>query len=324
MRVLVTGGKGFVGRAIVQALSGCDIETVILDKPPAPNGLSSEAFWGADITNTAEIDAISELGDIDTVIHSAGLAHQFGQVTKEKFWEVNVEGTANIARLAVRLHARRFILISSVSVYGKVKPGQSNRSEVSDCEPEGFYAQSKYESESAAGGICEKSGIDLTVLRLATVIGEGDGGNVSRLIKAIDRKRFYWIGKGENRKSLVYKEDVARACLSVLTSERYGGGTYNVSAPAEPMKNIVSFIERALGKKVLPLRIPARALKLVFGINSRSLGIGRVTRLSETVEKWLSDETVTSERFKADYGFEPETGIEEAISREVDWYLANK
>jgi UDP-glucose 4-epimerase len=324
MRVLVTGAKGFVGKAIISALSQSRIEFVILDLPPAPADVLPEHFFGVDITNVEELEDLSNIGEIDAVIHAAGLAHQFGVVTREKFRRVNVDGTENAAKLAARLNAEKFILISSVSVYGKVGQDGSERSETSACHPEGLYAESKYESENAARKVCEKHGIDLTILRLATVIGEGDAGNVSRLIKAVDKRKFYWIGRGENRKSLVYKGDAARACLAVLTGKQPGGATYNISARPETMKNIVSYIEQALGKRVLPMGIPPGFLKLVFVFNAKTLGVGRITRLGETVEKWLSDETFSAERFKADYAFEPETAIEEAIKREAAWYLANK
>jgi nucleoside-diphosphate-sugar epimerase len=324
MRVLVTGAKGFVGKAIISALSQNRIEIVMLDLPPAPSDVSAEHFFGVDITNPGDIEELSNIGGIDAVIHAAGLAHQFGAVTREKFWRVNVVGTVNAVKLAARLNAKRFVLISSVSVYGKAGRGGSERSETSACRPEGLYAESKYESENAAREVCEKHGIDLTILRLATVIGEGDAGNVSRLVRAVDKRKFYWIGKGENRKSLVYKGDVARACLAVLTGQHPVGATYNISGRSETMKNIVSYIEQALGKKVLPIGIPVSFLKVAFGINSRTLAVGTISRLGETVEKWLSDETFSAERFKADYSFEPETTIEEAIKREVAWYLANK
>jgi nucleoside-diphosphate-sugar epimerase len=324
MRVLVTGAKGFVGKAIISALSHSCIEIGMLDLPPSPADVPPEHFFGVDITNAGALEDLSNIGGIDAVIHAAGLAHQFGVVTREKFWRVNVEGTRNAAGLAARLNAKRFVLISSVSVYGKAGPEGSERSETSPCHPEGFYAESKYESENAAREVCEKKGIDLTILRLATVIGEGDAGNVSRLIKAVDKRKFYWIGRGENRKSLVYKGDVARACLAVLTGKQTGGGTYNISARPESMKNIVSYIEQALGKKVVPIGIPPGFLKLAFGVNSKTLGVGKISRLEETVDKWLSDEIFSAERFKADYAFRPETAIEEAIKREVAWYLANK
>lgn len=324
MRVLVTGANGFVGRAVVEALSGNGIDLVMLDLPQAAGSAQSKDFFGVDITKFEELGKLPEIGKVDAVIHAAGLAHQFGVVGRETFWKVNVNGTENIARLAARLSARRFILISSVSVYGKAGEKDAYTTEDSACDPEGFYAESKYESENAAREICEKNNIDLVVLRLATVIGEGDRGNVSRLIRAVDGRKFYWIGKGENRKSLLYKGDVAGACLAVLSAGAGGSGTYNVSARPETMKDIVSYIEQALGKRAPAAAIPPGLLKLVFNLNSKTLGIETISRRGRTVEKWLSDETFSAERFKADYAFEPETTVEEAIKREVAWYLKSK
>ena len=62
----------------------------------------------------------------------------------------------------------------------------------------------------------------LTILRLATLYGEGDPGNVGRLMRKLDRGRFLWIGDGSNRKSLLYKGDAARACMAV--AERPASG----------------------------------------------------------------------------------------------------
>ena len=55
----------------------------------------------------------------------------------------------------------------------------------------------------------------LTILRLATLYGEGDPGNVGRLMRTLDRGRFLWIGDGSNRESLLYRGDAARACMAV-------------------------------------------------------------------------------------------------------------
>lgn len=324
MRVLITGAYGFVGKAVVSALSRHGFDLVLFDLPRPVENIQSTEFFGVDITKFEELERLPEIGDVDAVVHAAGLAHQLGAVSREKFWQVNVDGTKNIARLAARLNARRFILISSVSVYGKGDGVGSPTTEADACNPEGFYAVSKYESESAAREICEQNGIDLIVLRLATVIGEDDAGNVLRLIEAVDHRKFYWIGKGENRKSLVYKGDVARACLAVLTGKTHEGGTYNVSAAPETMRNIVFYIEQALGKKAPAVSIPPKVLKLIFGVNSKTLGIEKISRRAGTVEKWLSDETFSAVHIKDVYGFEPETTVEEAIRLEVAWYLKSK
>lgn len=324
---MITGANGFVGRVLVREFLAASHELVLVDRPGFSKGSADFPdevnVIGADISDFDALSAL-EIPRVNTVIHAAGLAHQFGKVTKDDFWKINVTGTENVANLAVRLEAKHFILISSVSVYGKGDRGDSLRTETTPCRPEGHYAQSKLESEVVARKVCEENGIDLTILRLATVIGEGDAGNVSRLIRAVDRRRFYWIGKGSNRKSLLYKGDVAGACKAVLSKKERGTEIFNVSGEPATMKEIVSYIEDAIGKKTLPVALPPGLLRTVFTANSKILRLGKIRRLGETVEKWLSDETFSAESLKEAYGFEPQTGIREAIRREVEWYLANK
>jgi len=81
--------------------------------------------------------------------------------------------------------------------------------------PVGPYALSKYNAKLRAIEIARDSGMALTILRLATLYGEGDPGNVGRLLRTLDRGRFLWIGDGSNRKSLLHKGDAARACMAV-------------------------------------------------------------------------------------------------------------
>jgi nucleoside-diphosphate-sugar epimerase len=112
------------------------------------------------------------------------------------------------------------ILISSVSVYGPYTLGLYD--ENTPCRPVGPYPLSKFHAELRAIEIADKSGMALTILRLATLYGEGDPGNVGRLIRSLDQGRFVWIGDGSNRKSLLYKRDAARACVAVASSPAAG------------------------------------------------------------------------------------------------------
>lgn len=327
MRILITGANGFVGKTLVSEFLEKSHELILLDRHGSfrndPTESKNNGFFEADISDTKDLNRV-DIDKVDAVIHAAGLAHQFGNVTRDAFWKVNVEGTENVAKLAAGVGAKRFVLISSVSVYGKGNAGDSLRTEETDCNPESFYAESKLESERTAERVCDEQGIELTILRLATVIGEGDAGNVSRLIRSIDRRRFYWIGSGVNRKSLLYKGDVAKACQAVLAGTGRGKDIFNVSGEPATMREIVSFIENALGKKAPRIGLPPSVLRVGFAINRATLGSGKVERLGETVEKWLSDETFSAAKLKEVHGFQAQTSIREAIRREVEWYLERK
>ena len=334
MRILVTGATGFVGRAIVAELLMENLEVFCMGSLSRAGTDELPNFLRADITNTESLERLESLPLIDVLIHTAGLAHQFGGASLEEFWRINVEGTKNVCLLAERLGVKHFIHISSVSVYGRGKQsGGGLLAEDVRCEPESVYAQSKFEAEKTAADICRKNSILLTILRPATIIGENDPGNTWRLIEAIDNRKFIWIGKGENYKSLIYKTDVARACLSVLkkSSEKAESSEssesseiFNLTAEPVSMKEIVSEIEKRLDKKVPKIRIPGRLLRFVLKTNEKTFRIEKVRKLSETVEKWLADDTFSGEKIAQACGFRAATPVRAALQREVDSYLVQK
>jgi nucleoside-diphosphate-sugar epimerase len=187
------------------------------------------------------------------------------------------------------------------------------------CNPVGPYALSKYNAELRAIEIARQSGMALTILRLATLYGEGDPGNVGRLMRTLDRGRFLWIGDGSNRKSLLYRGDAARACMAVAERPASGINIYNVSAPSCTMREIVDGIADALGKRPLPLRIPG-SLALTLSRNLSKLPNRRLAGIHPTVQKWMAEDVYDTSRFEKDYGFCSQVGVREGLRREVEWY----
>lgn len=328
MKVLVTGATGFVGRAIVSELNAAGEEVVAIGSPrPSLSGheIETQTFIRADIANSDELNDLKTIENVEIVIHSAGLVHQFGDVSKHDFFNVNVGGTANICELAAALSVKKFLLISSVSVYGNSFGSVTGIDENFECNPKGNYAESKFESENIARKICEANGISLTILRPATVVGEGDAGNVLRLIRSIDRRSFIWLGKGENSKSLLYKKDLARACLMVLKSPvkdvDLKTEVFNVSAKPLKMRTLVKIIEDSLGKKNARVFFPENIARKVLMPFLRVSRIPKFLKLNDSIEKWFSNDVYNADKIKKSFGFDPKTSIEDALVREVNWYL---
>ncbi len=327
MKVIITGATGFIGREIVSELSGNEFEIFQVGNSNVNAQLSEEKFFKIDITNFEEVCELKKIKQADAIVHSAGLAHQFGSVEKDTFQKTNVEGTKNILELAVTLKVRQFVLISSTAVYGTVKNSGKNvkvTDETAACRPETFYAQSKLEAEQAAAEICEQNNINLTIFRLSPVIGEGNAGNVARLVKAIDKKRFVWIGSGENYKSLIYKKDVAKACREILTKKKKGIEIFNLAAEPIQMRNFVAAAAGNLNKKIPNFSIPQLFLEKLFQLNEKTLKVKKIRKYSKTVEKWLSDDVYSAEKFKREYNFKPKTSIAEALEKQINWYRKQK
>jgi nucleoside-diphosphate-sugar epimerase len=326
-RILVTGATGFVGKEIVSALvNGYDIYTCARSPHPEQSKQSDlPNYLSVDIAAAESVNSLREkLPELDCVVHSAGLAHQF-QAPKDPrvFTRVNVEGTRKIAQLAAEKGSKKIILISSISVYGEGKPNPTD--EDFPCRPAGAYAVSKYEAEIAAREVCEKNNIDLTILRLATVYGERDVGNVLRLIKLLDSGKFFWTGKGDNSKSLLYVKDAARACRLAIEKDRAGSDVFNVTDRPHTMREIVETIAAQMGKKILGFSVPPS----LVGTTLKTLGnlpvVGKRARgLADSLKKWQSDDVLSGEKIKARIGFETETSLAKGIKKEVEWYLSSK
>jgi nucleoside-diphosphate-sugar epimerase len=320
--VLVTGATGYLGSAVVGQCRAAGLRVRGTGRRPPSTGVCPDYVAG-DLQNGGLLPSL--LDGVYTVVHAAGLAHQFhaGSKCLPAFMAVNADASGQLARAAVRGGVRHFILLSSVSVYGEDMPGPVG--ETAPCRPEGPYACSKYRGEQQAIEACAGSGMALTILRLATVYGDGDPGNIGRLMRAIDRGSFLWIGSGRNRKSLIYRGDVARAVQVVVQAPAGGVRVYNVSAPPCTMREVVEGLASALERHILPWRVPSSLALALSGLASHlARGHGRLGALHGTVRKWLADAVYESSKFEQEFGFQPQVGLAEGLRRQVKWYRARQ
>jgi nucleoside-diphosphate-sugar epimerase len=283
----------------------------------ATGGAPDIDYRKADILKPEELTPVIE--NATTVIHVAGLAHVFSpdMNSAENFRQINEIGTANVVIVAAVEGVGHLILISSVAVYGPHTVGTYDES--TPCDPVGPYATSKYKAELKAIEISRESGMALTILRLSTLYGEGDPGNIGRLIDMLYRGCFLWIGDGNNRKSLLYIDDAARACMAVAVRPAVGINIFNVSAPACTMREVVEGIEDALGKHPLPVRIPSWIVLFVSRHFSK-IPIRRIEVLHQTLIKWLSEDVYSTRQFDDAYSFQTKTSLRDGLKKEVNWH----
>lgn len=252
---------------------------------------------------------------VTAIVHAAGLAHVFGSESRDPtfFNAVNEEGTSCLVEAALACGVPHIVLVSSVSVYGEYLGAICD--ETAPCHPQGPYAESKWRGEVRAIERMAKGPSSLTILRFATIYGEGDRGNVAKLIRALDRGLFIWPGSGMNQKSLIYREDAARACLCALDRALSGIEIFNVSAPPVTMREIVTEICRALGRPIPRLGIPLPVLNAVGAICQR---VGDPGNLNHRLEKFIHDDVYVGAKFEATFGFRPMFSLSEGIRRAVE------
>lgn len=315
-QLMVTGASGFLGSEIVRLahLAGWQVRAFDRDQRIQPEGVE---IAKGDIADRDVLRRTCE--GVSAIIHTAGLAHLFGSGAKDatRFNVVNETGTANVLDAAVEVGVPHTVLVSSVSVYGSYVGTQCD--ETVPCHPKGPYAVSKWQGELRAIERAAKGNISLTILRFVTLYGEGDRGNVAKLIGALDRGRFIWPGSGLNQKCLIYKEDAAYACLAALERPVSGTNIFNVSARPASMREIVSAICRSLGRPVPRFGIPLALLKIVGAISRR---MGDPGQLGQRLEKFIHDDVYDGSRFESTFDYRPAISLTEGMRREVEYLQA--
>jgi nucleoside-diphosphate-sugar epimerase len=258
---------------------------------------------------------------VTAIVHAAGLAHVYGPsaMDSDRFNAVNEAGTGHVVDAALESGVTHIVLVSSVSVYGGYHKAPCD--ETVPCHPESPYAISKWRGELKAAERIAKGQGSLTILRFATIYGEGDRGNVAKLINALDSGCFIWPGSGLNNKSLIYKDDAARACICALEYPVSGTQIYNVSAQPVTMREIVSAICQALGRPIPHIGIPLAVLKAVGAISCR---MGDPGQLCQRLEKFIHDDIYDGFKFESAFDFRSAISLSEGMRREVAYLQTQK
>lgn len=223
MKVLVTGGAGFIGSHIVEFLLENNIETVVVDnlvsghKHHIPSGV---AFYHSDIRNP-DIDKIFMTEKPDFVIHQAAQV-SVQESVKQPLYDCseNIMATVNILQSCLKHKVKKIIHASTAAVYGNPKylPIDENH----DLNPVSFYGLSKLTSETYIQLFAKLSGLKYTILRYSNVYGarqdaNGEAGVISifidRLLKN-DSPIIY--GDGNQTRDFIFVKDVAYANFLAL------------------------------------------------------------------------------------------------------------
>ncbi|MDC0115034.1 SDR family oxidoreductase [Methylophilaceae bacterium] len=205
MKVLVTGGSGFVGGALCASLDGSSHSIrLALRLANAKSGTYDQVVVG-------QIDAAANwsaaLKDVEVVIHLAARVHVMDEQSADPlsgFRRVNVDGSLNLARQAASIGVKRLIYLSSVKVNGELTmPGQPFvESDVAN--PQDAYGLSKFEAEQGLLLIAQETGMEVVIIRPPLVYGPGVKANFASMIRAVKRGMPLPLGAIRNSRSFVY------------------------------------------------------------------------------------------------------------------------
>lgn len=243
MRVLVTGGGGFIGSHVVDRLLERGVTPRIFDLSASPyhSPLEVETFTGS-ITDSANLDLA--MRDCDAVIHLAAVAdvsHVLADPVLAE--EVNTRGTLNVLEAACGAKVNRVIYGSTTWVYSDCAE-QDVSEETLIPAPRHLYTATKLAGETYCAGYAELYGLESTVLRFGIPYGPRarSAGVVAKFTDlAFEGKALTIAGDGSQTRSFIYVEDLADGIVAALAPEA-AGRTYNLSG--EEVVTILEIAER--------------------------------------------------------------------------------
>ena len=255
MNICLTGGTGFLGSRLVSQLSVCSSDSVeLLVRRTVPDSI---------INFQVKPDFSFDLSNQNVVIHAAARAHVLKDDTLDsvaEFRRVNVEGTVQLARQAVRSGVDRFIFVSSIGVNGNQSLAPFTA--LDSCAPIEPYAQSKWEAEQALWEIHRETGLEITIIRPPLVYGPGAPGNFGKLLKWAKSGVPLPLGSVNNSRSLVAVDNLVDLIITCIDHPAAANQTFLVCDGQDlSTTELLRGLGQACGRPARLIPLPATWLR---------------------------------------------------------------
>jgi nucleoside-diphosphate-sugar epimerase len=318
MRVLITGGNGFIGSFVAERLRGQGIDiTLLLRRTSSLRFLDD--IEGYDRVDGDMRDAASlfrAVEGVDAVVHLAGLT---SARTEAEFQAVNGDGTAALAKAASEGGVKRFVYVSSLAAQGPSSDGSGAIPPVA--RPISSYGRSKLAGEFPV--LAERERMSVAVVRPPVVYGERDRGLLP-LYRIASLGVMPVIGDGLNQVSFVHVHDCADAIVRAALAEGPSGAVYTISdGTPHTWRELVGTFAKVRGRRALIINTPpvlyqgaGYAAAAASALLRRALPLSpdEVAHMRERY--WICDhETITR-----DLGWKPRIGLEAGFTQMLRWY----
>ncbi len=262
--ILVTGGSGFVGSALLTRLlkDGYEARTTT-------RGCLSAELKDVQHLKIRDMNASTDwnaaLIRVYAVVHCAARVHvmQDGSADPlQSYREVNVDGTLNLASQAAQAGVRRFVFVSSIKVNGEAT--QSYRPFTADDVPSPLdpYGLSKLEAEQGLRKIEAQTGMEVVIVRPPLVYGRGVKANFSAMMRWVALGIPLPLGAIQNARSMVALDNLVDLLVTCIKHPAAAGQTFLVSDGQDvSTTELVRRTARAMGKKVILLPVPVPVLE---------------------------------------------------------------
>ncbi|MAV31478.1 MAG: UDP-glucose 4-epimerase [Cycloclasticus sp.] len=326
MKVLVTGGVGYVGRSLIKALAfaGHSVVSILRqhssDLPPKVEQIAGDlrelSIDSADSLFQCKLEQSLQMTPV--VIHLAARVHVMSNddaSSLAEFRSINVQATLRLAQQAARAGAKRFIFLSSIKVNGEsTSRGMAFRAGDTHI-PTDHYGLSKYEAEQGLLTIAAETGMEVVIIRPPLVYGPGVRANFASMIRWMQRGIPLPFGAIDNRRSFIALDNLVSFIIHCIDHPKAANEIFLISDGEDVSTTVLlQKMSKALGKKSCLMPVPERWLRSVAKILGREDEAGKV----------LNSLQVDSSKARDVLGWKPVIRMDEQLHKTAEWYLSEK
>lgn len=321
MKILVTGGTGFTGKALVTRLLDDGHRVVALDcKEGLGTGELRERGADVRIGSVTDRETVRSCLEGVDVVHHLAAAFRELNVPERHYWEVNVEGTRICLEEAQAAGVRRFIYCSTCGVHGDVRNPPTD--EQHNIDPADYYQQTKYDAEPLVLDYHGR-GLPAVILRPAAIYGPGDPERFFMIFRHVARGRFLMFGSGRTLYHPLYIDSFVDALTLAMEPGRGDGRAYLIAdRDYIEIEDLVRRVGRAMGLEVSIPHLPLLPLVIAGHVCEkacRPLGIAPPI-FPRRVDWFRQNRAFDISAARRDLGYDPKVGLDEGLRRTYEWY----
>jgi dihydroflavonol-4-reductase len=325
MRLLVTGGTGFIGSHLAEEGRRRGAEVVVLgltDRPEERANADRLAGQGVEVISGSITDAglCSRAARGATHVFHLAVAMREGGKKDEFFEAVNLEGTRRLFEAAAGARAERFVYCSTIGIFGHRVPGVTR--EDSPLAPGNVYERTKVAAERMVRELAAPRGLPFVILRPADVYGPRDQ-RLLKLFRGVRRGRFPLFGSGAGRRHMIFVDDVVSAFfLACDRSEALGEALILAGPRACTLEELIELVRRETGVPRFGVRLPLAPMLVAAGVVE---DVCQVLHLDPPIYRrrmdfFRSDSEFDTSRARRVLGWSPRVELQEGVRRTVEDY----
>jgi nucleoside-diphosphate-sugar epimerase len=325
VRLLVTGGTGFIGSHLAEEGRRRGAEVVVLgltDRPEERANVELLRRQGVDILagsiTDAELCARAVRGA--THVFHLAVAMREGGKRDEFFERVNLEGTRHLLEASAAGGVRRFVYCSTIGIHGHRAPGITR--EDSPVAPGNVYERTKVAAERLVREAGAAGGPPYVILRPADVYGPRDH-RLLKLFKGVARGRFPLFGAGTGRRHMIYVDDVVSAFFRACERDEALGQAAIVAGPrAYTLRELIAEVQQATGSRRYGVRLPLKPMLAVAAVVEDTATALKVEPpiYRRRMDFFWSDSEFDTSRARRLLDWAPKVDLPEGVRRTADDY----